>query len=97
MGRSRGTKGPNSSPKLKGGHFGRNAMAFTETRLSEEQGLEKRDLRSLDFAKMLLGESLLCSINCPPPSSLHTHSFEMNKRFAFIAEKYCNPTEIFHL
>lgn len=60
--RSRGAEGPNSFQKLKEDNLGRNITVFTEGRLSEEQGWEKRDFRRLDFTKMLL-KSLLCSIN----------------------------------
>lgn len=80
-------------------HLGRNVTAVTEGTLSEEQVWEKRDFGNLGFAKVLLGESLLCSINsdkCPTPPP-HTHSSETNRRFAFIGKRYFNFIEISHL
>ena len=99
MGRFSSAKGPNSFQELKEDHLDRNVTAITEGTLSEEQVWEKRDFRNLGFAKVLLGESLLCSINsdkCPalPP---HTHSFEMNRRFAFVGKRYFNSIQISHL
>lgn len=96
MGRSRGAK------ELKVNQFGRNRMAvFTEGRMPEDQGREKRDSRNLGFAKILLGEfllfpsTLIIATTTPTPHT-HRENFEINKRLACRGER-CNSIEIFHL